>query len=248
MSRNFEELDFRPTPMGDLILRRRLMPALDNREVHEVILGDAFLMSDVFTEVEQAVSTLGLAELDEPGEPGKPGDESWDVVVGGLGLGFTAWKALANPRVASMLVVDTMQAVIDWHEQGLVPLGKELCADPRCIFRHGDFFALAADPATGFDVEWPGRKFHAIFLDIDHSPRHLLDPSHAVFYSEAGLGKLAEQLHPGGVFSLWSDDAPDEEFLADLAKVFPNARAEIVSFWNPLRENESESTVYLAKR
>lgn len=234
MSRNFEELDFRPTPMGDLVLQRRLIPSLENLEVFEVKLGEAYLMSSLFHEVEVALSDLGLAGLPGP----------LDVVVGGLGLGYTAQAALRHDSVRSLLVVDTMEAVIEWHQRGLVPLGPGLTADPRCRFLHGDFFALAAAGA-GFDA---GRKFHAVLLDIDHSPRNLLHPRHASFYQPGGLQCLAAHLHPGGVFGLWSDDQPDDDFLSALAAVFPNPEARVVSFPNPILGQDSASTIYLARK
>ena len=69
-----------------------------------------------------------------------------------------------------------------------------------------------------------------MLLDIDHSPSNLLDPRNATFYTEEGLGKLAAQLHPGGVFALWSDDAPDAGFVSDLEKIFRKVRTEVVKF------------------
>ncbi len=236
MSRDFAELDFRSTPLGDVSLRRRRVPALDDLEVFEVKLGQDFLMSSLFHEVEVALADLGLAAL----EPGP-----WDVVVGGLGLGYTAVAALKNPAVRELIVVDFLEAVIDWHQRGLVPLGPVLTADPRCRLIHGDFFALAAS-TTGFDPAAPARRFHAILLDIDHSPRNLLHPRHGTFYSPAGLHALAAHLHPGGVFALWSDDPPDDEFLTVLRGVFAAARAHVVTFPNPLLERNSASTVYVA--
>jgi hypothetical protein len=110
-----------------------------------------------------------------------------------------------------------------------------------------DFFERAQS-AEGFDPERPGRKFHAVLLDIDHSPRNLLHPSNAAFYQSNGLRAFAEHLHPGGVFALWSDDPPDEEFLELLGTAFANARAHIVTFPNPLLEDSSASTVYVATK
>jgi spermidine synthase len=214
------------------------MTMLDNLIVYEVLLGDAFLMSSLFHEVEVALARLGLAAVD---------GEKLDVVVGGLGLGYTAVAALENPRVAELLVVDVMAPVIEWHETGLVPLGKTLADDPRCRFVHADFFALAADPAAGFDPARAGRRFHAVLLDIDHSPRNLLDEKNGGFYSAEGLRRLAAQLHPGGVLALWSDDAPDEDFLNRLAGVFAFAEAQVVRFANPLLGGDSCSTVYVAR-
>ena len=238
MEKLFEEIDFRQTPLGDLILQRRKYLQLDGEVVYEVKLGDAFLMSSMFHEVEEALSRLGLAVLE---------GEGWDVVVGGLGLGYTAVAALDFPQVKELLVVDAMEGVIDWHERELVPLGKTMNADPRCRYVLGDFFALAADPAKGFDPERAGRKFHAVLLDIDHSPRNLLAAQNAAFYTPEGLWKMAGQLLPGGVFALWSDDAPDMDFIADLERVFSEVDTHVVKFPNPLLDTVSESTVYVAK-
>ena len=236
MSRDFEELDYRETPLGELSLRRRRMLSLGGVEIYEVKLGDAFLMSSLFHEVEEALAHLGLGELK---------GESWDVVVGGLGLGYTAAAALEHREVASLLIVDALEAVIEWHQRGLVPLGEKLTGDPRCQMLHADFFARSQS-VEGFDPEQPERKFHAVLLDIDHSPSNLLHPRNAAFYQADGLRALAAHLHPNGVFALWSDEPPDEEFLSVLGNAFANVRAHVVTFPNPLTEPDSASTVYVA--
>lgn len=236
MKQNFEELAYHETPLGELILRRRRMLSLGGIEVYEVKLGNAFLMSSLFHKVEEELAHLGLAELD-------PGD--WDVVVGGLGLGYTARAALAHSRVASLLVIEALQPVIDWHLRGVVPLGAELTADPRTRMVCADFFARALS-VDGFDPERPGRRFHAVLLDIDHSPRNLLHSHNAAFYRPEGLRALAAHLHAGGVFALWSDDPPDDEFMSVLGGVFASARVHEVTFANPVLEAESASTLYVA--
>jgi spermidine synthase len=235
MSKRFEEIDWRPTVMGDISLRRRRDPS-SGEDVYEVKLGDEFLMSSLFTAGEIALTRLGLGKLPDTG---------LDVVVGGLGLGYTARAALDDHRVRSLIVVDALAEVIGWHERGLVPLGTGLASDPRCRLVHGDFFAMTADP-RGLDPLTPGRRFHAVLLDVDHSPRHVLHPAHAALYRPAGLRALAERLHPGGVFALWSNDPPDEEFTAVLAEVFGDAEAHVVGFDNPLQGGQATNTVYLA--
>jgi hypothetical protein len=62
------------------------------------------------------------------------------------------------------------------------------------------------------------------------------------------LRALAAHLHPEGVFALWSDEAPDNEFLDALGAAFATARAHIVRFENPLLDGTSESTVYVAAK
>ncbi len=243
MSRDFAELDFRSTPLGGLSLRRRRVRALDDVEVFEVKLGEDFLMSSLFHEVEVALADLGLAALAPL--PGANATGCYEVVVGGLGLGYTAVAALKHASVRELIVVDALEAVIEWHQRGLVPLGPILTGDSRCRFVHGDFFALAASSA-GFDPGTPGRRFHAILLDIDHSPRNLLHPQNGDFYSPQGLRAMAAHLSENGVFALWSDDPPDDDFIATLRAVFTTAEARIVKFANPLLERESASTIYLA--
>jgi spermidine synthase len=231
----FEELDYRPTPLGALSLRRRRDPA-GGEDVFEVKLGEAFLMSSRFTTSEIALARLGLAAT--------PGQDL-AVVVGGLGLGYTAAAVLEEARVAELVVVELFASVIDWHERHLVPAGETLTRDPRCRLVQGDFFRLAASP-EGFDPAQPGRRFAAILLDIDHSPDFLLDPGNAVFYTAEGLTPLLAHLEPGGVFALWSNDPPDERFTARLAAVFAEARAEPVTFDNPLQGRPVTQSVYLA--
>jgi spermidine synthase len=235
MSVNFEELDFRATAMGMLSLRRRRQPST-GVDVFEIKLGDEFLMSSQFTTAEIELARLGLAASARA---------DVDVVVGGLGLGYTAHAALENASVRSLVVVDALAEVIEWHEQGLLPLGNELTSDPRCRLVHGDFFAMT-DSAAGYDLQAPGRRFDAVLVDIDHSPKNLLHPRHAALYAPAGLTKLAGHLHPGGVFALWSNDAPDQAFERDLASAFASSTAHVVTFDNAFGDREASNTVYIA--
>ena len=242
MQPSFKVLDYQETPLGPVMLRKRTMMTLDDLEVYEIMLGQDFLMSSLFTVVEEALSTLGMAAA----EKAFPGNDQLNVVVGGLGLGYTGKMALGHASVGELVIVDYLQPVIDWHRQSLVPLGAELCGDPRCRFEHGDFFKRAvADGGAGFDSEDEGKKFHAILLDIDHSPAHLLNEQHAAFYKVDGLCKMTQQLHAGGIFALWSDDPPEESFMRVLNEVFSHCETHVVSFYNPILDRDSESTVYV---
>ena len=234
----FEELDYHETPLGAISLRRRSEPRLGGKILYEVKLGEEFLMSSLFVEAEEELAALALQSLNA---------EELDVVVGGLGLGYTAAKALENETVRSLLVIETMAPVISWHRLGLVPLGDKLALDSRCFLVHGDFFELAAS-SGGFDADNPGRLFHAVLLDIDHSPSHWLDTGNSAFYTGAGLTTLAASLHPGGVFGLWSNDPPDEAFSSLLDEVFASAEFHLVTFPNPHTGGESSNTIYLAYR
>lgn len=233
MSRRFEEIDWQQTPWGEISLRRRLEPSL-LVDVYEVKLGEEFLMSSLFTVAEVELARLGLAAVE---------GEHLDVVVGGLGLGYTALAALEDLRVRTVTVVEALAPVISWHERRLLPDTAALTLDPRTTLLEGDFFALARE-GVGF-----GRAtglLHAVLLDIDHTPHHVLHPSHADLYTREGLERLAARLHPGGVFALWSDDPPEARFTALLAGVFADAAAHEVTFANPLTGGRSSNTVYVA--
>jgi spermidine synthase len=235
VSKLFEELDYRVTPLGALSLRRRRNLSSEE-DVYEILLGDEYLMSSRFTAAEIALARIGLSRC-------APGPV--DVVVGGLGLGYTAQAALEHPQVRSLQVVDSMPEVIEWHLTGLLPLGQELSRDPRCRFILGDFFKLAASEA-GFDAEQPGRKVGAILLDIDHSPSNLLHPDHAGFYTVEGMIGMRRHLGKGGVFALWSNDPPDPAFSARLEQVFAEVRAETVEFTGLTGRTGESNTVYSA--
>ena len=231
----FKELAWHRTPMGEISLRRRRDPAL-NVDVYEVKLDDEFLMSSLFTVAEVELARLALAAHPAAGS-------DLDVVVGGLGLGYTARTVLEDPRVGSLTVVEALDEVIGWHRTGLLPDSSPVTMDRRSRLVHGDFFAMAA--GSGFDPEAPGRRFHVAAVDIDHSPDHLLHPGHAGFYTVDGLRHLIRHLHPGGVFALWSNDPPDPDFIVTLGQVFTGYTAHVVTFANPVRGGESANTVYV---
>lgn len=232
MSARFEELDWQETPLGEISLRRRRDPLVEV-VVYEVKLNDEFLMSSLFTAAETELARLALAELDRP---------DLHLMVGGLGLGYTAHAALQDPRTASLVVVEAAAPVIDWHRRELLPDTAGLATDPRCRLVQDDFFGMVrGGPGSS------GTRYDAILLDVDHTPHHLLNPSHADFYTAEGLHGLAPLLVEDGVFALWSDDPPDAGFESDLGRVFATTAAHVITFPNPLTRGESASTVYLAR-
>ncbi len=150
----FEELDCRQTRLGELSLRRRRLLQLDGKEIYEVKLGDDFLMSSLFHEAETKMAEISLAMVTKP---------DLSVVVGGLGLGYTAAAALTDPRVSALVVVEYLAPVILWHKTGLVPLGNRLYTDPRCRMVHDDF-----SPGAGIKIRdliriFPGKSRISFF-------------------------------------------------------------------------------------
>jgi spermidine synthase len=234
----FEELDYQETPNGAISLRRRAELRLEGRVLYEVKLDEEWLMSSLFTEAEIQLAHLGLSLAQ------KSIATNLKVVVGGLGLGYTAAAVLENTAVSELCVIDIMQPVIDWHQNHLVPLGEALTSDSRCTLTYGDFFAMATREEPGFsiDMDYP---VDAILLDIDHSPSHWLNAGNESFYSPVSLTKMASKLTSGGVFGLWSNDPPDAAFQALLDGIFDTTETHDVRFANPYTNGESSNTVYL---
>jgi spermidine synthase len=224
-----EELDWGETPWGEISLRRRWDPVTE-RDVHEVKLGDDFLMSSQFTTGEEELARIGLASA--------TGD-SLTVLVGGLGLGYTAAAALEDPRVTELTVVEALPMVISWHQRDLLPDTVGLAADARVRLVLDDFFDLVRTGRAD-------RRYDAVLLDIDHAPDWLLRDDHGDLYTVEGLAKVAAMVVDGGVFALWSDEPPEPEVVRRMGEAFEHAEAHVVPFPNPLTGGESANTVYLA--
>ncbi|MFC3096235.1 polyamine aminopropyltransferase [Alteraurantiacibacter palmitatis] len=237
MNPMFEELAWEQTPIGELALRRRRLSP-DGDDIWEIKLNDGYLMSSQFVDGEIALADLALAMTQ---------GENLDVVVGGLGLGYTAEAALRDTRVAKLTVVELIPQVIQWHRDYLLPLGPIVADDPRCILRRGDFFALAAGP-DAFDPASPDQLHDAILIDIDHSTTHFIDEASAGFYSAQAIAAITAKLKPNGVFALWSTDAADTDFVAALMQSLVDVRVERVEFATPYRERPAFNLIYLGRK
>jgi spermidine synthase len=233
MTGMFEELDYQKTLLGELVLRRRRSPSVPDDWVYEVKLGEEMLMSSTVNASERALARLALEAI---------GQRPCDVLVGGLGLGYTAATVLEYPNVRRLVLVELLAPVIAWHRRRLVPMADRLIDDPRCSIIEADFFQL-----VGPDSSSSRERYDVILLDIDHSPESWLHPRHAGFYGEAGLRALADCLAPGGVFGLWSASKPAAPFLDRVGRVFAAWQCQEVPFFNP-HVNETDSNwVVIAK-
>ncbi len=230
MGTSFEELDYCQSALGELILRRRKPVSMPDTWVYEVKLGGNFLMSSLIRTSEEELVRLALPRLD---------GSDWRVLVGGLGLGYTAAAALASSDVKSVEVIEFLPEVIAWHERGLVPMGETLCDDARCRLVQGDCFARVRADA--------GKDYDALLIDIDDGPEELLSPDHELFYSVEGLRDARRCLRSGGVFGLWTSRACHDDFLGRLRDAFGNGDAEEVTFHNSLLSIDEVNAIYLAQ-
>ena len=224
-----EILAYESTPLGLLCLRRRALPGRPETLVTEITLDHEFLMSSWLTASERALATSALA---------LHAGTKLRVLVGGLGLGYTAHAALASERVATVEVVEYLPQVIDWLRRGLVPLATELNADARLEVVKGDVYArLASAPAEPFDL---------ILIDVDHSPFENLGGTNAAFYTEEGLRLARRHLAKGGVLGVWSY-AEHSPFSEALRRVFPDVREEAVTVTNDLIDEEQTDWLFFAR-
>lgn len=226
---NFEILAYSDSPIGSIYLRRREIPASPATMVTEILVDHMLLMSSHHTESERALSSRGLQR--------HGGTEGLRVLVGGLGLGYTAQEALKSSAVTRVDVVEFLPEVIGWMKNGLVPLSDELNSDPRYSVAEGDVYALLAAP--------PEVKYDLILIDVDHAPEEPLAEANTYFYTEPGLRAAKEHLRPGGLLGVWSyaDSSP---FATALRSVFPHGEIEPVAFDNVLTGENETNWLFLA--
>jgi spermidine synthase len=229
MPSNLEILAYEDTPFGPLCLRRRELLSSPGTIVTEVTLDHAFLMSSLNTASERALAALAI-EM-------HPGD-GLRVLVGGLGLGYTAAAALESPRVGDVVVVEFLPEVVGWLERELFPLAGSLKGDSRLYVVEGDVFARLAGPAA--------EPFDVVLIDVDHAPDEPLTAANAPFYSEPGLARARAHLAPGGVLAVWSS-AENEAFARALEEVFGNVRIEPVTYFNTMVEEACTDWLFLAR-
>lgn len=229
MPANFEILAYDDTPLGPLCLRRRELLARPGTIVTEVTLNHEFLMSSYNTASETALASIALE---------MHAGQELDVLVGGLGLGYTAKAALASERVARVEAVELLPQVIGWLDKGLVPLALELKADRRLQVTQADVYRRLSEP--------PARARDIILIDVDHSPKDRLATANGFFYTQTGLSRAKKHLKPGGILGVWSYDE-SSPFSYALRRCFREVRVEPVEFNNKLVEETQTDWLFFAR-
>jgi spermidine synthase len=226
---NLEILAYESTPLGDLCLRRRELLSLPGTVITEITLDHELLMSSYSTDSERALADEALARHDGTG---------LSVLVGGLGLGYTAYQALQSERVKRLEVIEFLPQVIGFMHDGLVPLSSELLANPRFGVHSGDVYAtLRGTPTECWDL---------ILIDVDHSPEEKLGSTNASFYTAPGLEHAKRHLAPDGVLAVWSY-AENSPFVEALHQTFSNVDTVPVAFFNELVDEEHTDWLFLAR-
>ena len=226
---NLEILAYEDSSLGLLCLRRRELLSQPGTIVTEVTLNHEFLMSSLYTESERALARIALD---------MHSGHDLRVLVGGLGLGYTAHEALQCCRVAQVNVVELLPQVVAWMRSGLVPLAPELCEEPRFSTVTGDVYQQLA--------EEPTRECDLILIDVDHSPDDRLGDQSWPFYTESGLLAAKKHLATDGILGVWSY-AENSPFATALRSTFDEVRVEPVTHWNAMVQEAHTDWLFFAR-
>lgn len=206
--------DASPVPSGREVIDRVTTPTgewqLQRREGHyEIICNGVFLMASYNRESDRQLAALALR--------GVRGD-ALRVLVGGLGIGFTAQAALEDLRVRQLDVVEVEPAVIAWHRAYFAPLCHWPLRDLRTVLTAADLFEFPLAP----------QSYDAILLDTDNGPGWLARDINARLYDPGMVTRFITALTRRGVLAVWSAD-PAPEFERMLAEIAGNSETVQVS-------------------
>jgi spermidine synthase len=188
---------------GEVVLRRRPTAA---GPVDELIVNGAFAMDS--------------AETGSERELGRTAKDAHQVLLGGLGLGYTADEVLTS-SVRRLDIVECEDALIEWAKTGATEVLQRVASDPRVRFHAGDIADVLDDRRRAWPTEASHRRsrpspagpWDAILLDVDNGPDFLIHPQNADLYAGSLLAAAYRQLTPGGVLAIWCQGiAPPLEF------------------------------------
>ena len=165
------------------------------------VVGQGELMNSRVHGSEDALAELGCARLADSAQP--------QLLIGGLGMGFTLAAALRHVgEQAQVIVAELVPAVVEWN---MGPLGERAghpLRDPRVSVRGGDVARMLRSGQQAYD---------AILLDVDNGPEGLTRKQNDWLYSADGLNAAYAALRPRGVLAVWSA-GPAQDFLQRLQK------------------------------
>jgi spermidine synthase len=209
---------------GEIVLRRRIEERA--ADALELRVNGVFVMDTRETTSETELAAAALELVDTPRR----------VVVGGLGLGFTTQRVLADHRVEQVKVVELESALIGWMRDGTIPHGPGLLADKRLHVVDADIVQAVAEALSTYDL---------VLLDVDNGPGYLVHPSNEAIYQRDFLTAAQSIIDPGGALAIWSAN-PAPELAETMEQVFGNCtehRYDVL-----LQERPEEYLLYLSRR
>lgn len=208
------------SPRGEVVLG-------DREGVLELRVNGVFVMDTAETSSERALATEALALCPTPER----------VLVGGLGLGFTAAELLSDRRVGQIDVIEIEQSVLDWMGDGTIPHGASLLADHRLTVIVGDVVQVLARAGD--------ETYDLILLDVDNGPGYLVHAANAALYGELFIECCLDVLRPGGVLAIWAAN-PTPELYGVLEDIFGNA--ELHPYDVQLQGRDEQYLLYVSRR
>jgi len=153
-----------------------------------MMLGQNELMNSRLSGSEEALATLACRRIEAVKRP--------NLLIGGLGMGFTLRAALAvlGPD-ARITVAELVPAVIAWARGPMASIFAESLDDPRASILNADVIEVIQSHASAFD---------AILLDVDNGPEGLIRKANDALYDLKGLKAVRRALQRGGVLAVWS--------------------------------------------
>jgi spermidine synthase len=214
---------------GEIVLRERREPGApeDAPPVLELRVNGVFVMDTRETSSEVGLAAVALRQVDRPQA----------VLLGGLGLGFTAHEVLADQRVERLVVVEIEDALVRWMRDGTVPHGPQYLADDRLTVVTADIrFAMAeARPGT----------YDLVLLDVDNGPGYLVYDENDAVYHRPFLAQARAALRDGGACAVWSS-AESESLQGEMEATFGNVAA--IPYDVCLQGREDRYWLYLSRR
>jgi spermidine synthase len=175
------------------------------------------------SEIELAAAALELVE------------DPRDVVVAGLGLGFTTQRVLDDRRVERVMVVEVEPALVGWMRDGTIPHGPSVLADKRVHVVDADIVRAVHEATSTYDL---------VLLDVDNGPGYLVHDANSAIYEHGFIASTARIINPGGALVVWSAN-PAPELAAVMGTVFGNCTEHHYDVL--LQERPEEYLLYLSR-
>jgi spermidine synthase len=177
------QIDTASVPGADVELR-----LMQRGAEFSMMLGPSELMNSRLSGSEEALATLACKRIEAVKRP--------QLLIGGLGMGFTLRAALAVLGAEARIVVaELVPAVIAWARGPMAGLFGDSLDDPRASIRSADVVEVIQSQPSAFD---------AILLDVDNGPEALIRKANDALYHPKGLKAIRRALRPGGVLAVWS--------------------------------------------
>jgi spermidine synthase len=224
----YVEVAWAESPRGEIVLRERRDPDAGPNApvVLELRVNGVFVMDTVETSSEKGLAAAALKQVEQPR----------NVVVGGLGLGFTVHEVLADKRVARLVVVEIEDALVQWMRDGTVPHGPSYLADERVTVMTADIrVAMAEATPAAYDL---------VLLDVDNGPGFLVHDENEAIYQRDFLNQVRTALRPGGAVVIWSA-AESPRLLAEMQEVFGNVAP--IPYDVTLQSRDEQYWIYLSR-